>query len=302
MYIYINKRLNHSKWQFESYGQDHCTVTLLTGQGDESTVKLHNLYNPDQTAENRQSVLSRLQRVLDAAGQAEQIVMGDFNLHHELWGGSHVARIKPEAEDLVEMLEEYNLTSMLAPGSITYEEGQKQSTIDLCLVTPGMVDRVIRCKVDRGLNHDSDHLPIVTIVNTSVKPLHREPRRNWKAMDAQRFKATLLDSLPPPHMPRTRNALDRYVEDIVAALQEAVEAAVPLRTWSSAARRGWDKECKQALAEAKRLQRAYTAHHTDEAWEAYRAARNHKGRVIKKALRNAHRESVERASESPEAL
>lgn len=104
------------------------------------------------------------------------MVVGDFNLYYELWGGSHVARIKLEAEDLVEILEEYDLTSMLAPGSITYEEGQKQSTIDLCLVTPGVVDRVIRCEVDRGLNHDSDHLPIVIIVDTSVKPLHREPR------------------------------------------------------------------------------------------------------------------------------
>ena len=61
--------------------------------------------------------------------------MGDFNLHHELWAGSHVARIEPEAEGLVEMSEEYDLTNMLAPGTITYEEGQKQSTIDLCLVT-----------------------------------------------------------------------------------------------------------------------------------------------------------------------
>lgn len=88
----------------------------------------------------------------------------------------------------------------------------------------------------------------------------------------------------------------------MTALQEAVEAAVPLRMWSLAARRGWDEECKQALAEAKRLRRLYTLHHTDEAWEAYRAARNRKGRVIKKALRSAHCESVERASESPEAL
>jgi hypothetical protein len=92
------------------------------------------------------------------------------------------------------------------------------------------------------------------------------------------------------------------VENIVAALQSAIEAAVPLRIWSPAARRGWDEECKQALAEAKRLRRLCNLHHTEEAWEAYRAARSRKGRVIKKALRSAHRESVERASESPEAL
>jgi hypothetical protein len=41
--------LDYSKWQFESHGRDVCTVTLTTGQGDEKTIKLHNLYNPDQT-------------------------------------------------------------------------------------------------------------------------------------------------------------------------------------------------------------------------------------------------------------
>ena len=56
------------------------------------------------------------------------------------------------------------------------------------------------------------------------------------------------------------------------------------------------------LAEAKRLKRAHSQHHTDESWEAYRAARNHKARTIKKALRDAHREQVEQAAKSPEAL
>jgi hypothetical protein len=51
--LYINKRLDHSKWQFESHGRDLCTLTLTMGQGNERQVKLHNLYNPDQTAENR---------------------------------------------------------------------------------------------------------------------------------------------------------------------------------------------------------------------------------------------------------
>jgi hypothetical protein len=67
-------------------------------------------------------------------------------------------------------------------------------------------------------------------------------------------------------------------------------------------REGWSDECKAVLAEAKRLKRAHSQHHTDESWEAYRAARDHKARTIKKALRDAHREQVERAAKSPEAL
>ncbi|KAJ3454759.1 hypothetical protein MRS44_013359 [Fusarium solani] len=172
-------------------------------------------------------------------------------------------------------MKDYNLTNTLAPGTITYEESNRQTTIDLCLVTLGLVDRVIRCEVDRDLDHDSDHLPIVTFLDVSVKQLSREPSRSWKSIDEKKFRSAVLSKLPPQRRPRTRNALDR---------------------------RGWDEECTQVLTEAKRLGRLHNLYHTEETWEAYRMARNHKGRVIKKALRRAHREKVERASESPEAL
>jgi hypothetical protein len=56
------------------------------------------------------------------------------------------------------------------------------------------------------------------------------------------------------------------------------------------------------LAETKRLKRAHSRHHTEESWEAYRVARNHKARTISKALRKAHRDRIEQASESPDAL
>ncbi|KJK84818.1 hypothetical protein H633G_11388 [Metarhizium anisopliae BRIP 53284] len=265
-------------------------------------IKIHNIYNPNHTVENRQSVLSQLRRVLESAQQAEQIVLGDFNLHHEMWGGPNIPKTEAEAEDLVDIMEDYSLTSTLIPGTITYEEGERQATIDLCLVTVGLADRVIRSEVDRDFDHDSDHLPVVTSFDLSVKQLSREPRKNWKSIDEKKFKSVVLRNLPPLRRPRTRSALDQYAGEIVAALQNAIETAVPQRIWSPKARRGWDEECTRVLAEAKRLRRLHNLYHTDETWEAYRKARNHKGRVIKKALRRGHRENVERASESPEAL
>lgn len=301
--LFINKRLDHSKWRFESHGRYLCTVTLVLGQGDETReIKLHNIYNPDQRVENRQSILPRLRKVLDSNRQIEQIVVGDFNLHHEMWGGPDISRGEAEAEDLIELMEDYNLTNTLAPGTITYEEGGRQATIDLCLVSLGLVDRVIRSGVDRSLDHDSDHLPITTFLDASVKQLNREPSKNWKAVDMKQFKYVILSNLPPQRRPRTRSALDRYVKEVVITLKNAIESAVPQRIWSPKSRRGWDEECTRVLEEAKRLRRLYGLYHTEETWELYRAARNRKGRTIKKALRRAHRENVEKASASPESL
>jgi endonuclease/exonuclease/phosphatase family metal-dependent hydrolase len=82
-----------------------------------------------------------------------------------MWGGPDVRHIDPESENLIAIIEDFDLSSTLRPGAITYEGGASRSTIDFCLVTAGLVDRVIRSQVDRDLNHDSDHLPIRTVID-----------------------------------------------------------------------------------------------------------------------------------------
>lgn len=227
--MFINKRLDHTKWQFESHNRHFCTVTIDLGRGDQAAeIKIHNIYNPNHTLENRQSVMPQLRRVLESAQRAEQIVLGDFNLHHEMWGGPNVPKTEAEAEDLVDIMEDYNLTSTLIQGTITYEEGERQATIDLCLVTVGLADRVIRSEVDRDFDHDSDHLPVVTSFDLSVKQLSREPRKNWKSIDEKQFKSVLLRNLPPLRRPRTRSALDQYAGEIVRRTQELREQGLTI--------------------------------------------------------------------------
>jgi hypothetical protein len=70
------------------------------------------------------------------------MVLGDFNLYHTLWGEKGI-RNDTEAEELVEIMENYGLTSTMPPGVITYEKDYKNSTIDLCLGTPGITAQVI---------------------------------------------------------------------------------------------------------------------------------------------------------------
>ncbi len=60
-------------------------------------------------------------------------------------------------------------------------------------------------------------------------------------------------------------------------------------------------ECRDALKETK-LRHRYQQLYTEDPWEAYQVARNHKAKGIKKALRDCHREKIEKAAESPESL
>jgi len=83
---------------------------------------------------------------------------------------------------------------ILKQGAVTYAERNAQTTIDLCWIMLGLVDRLINSKVDQELDHDSDHFPITTMLNLSAKKQDKEPKRNWKRLDDSK-----LCELSSPH-------------------------------------------------------------------------------------------------------
>lgn len=108
--------------------------------------------------------------------------------------------------------------------------------------------------------------------------------------------------MPPLRRPRTKTALDDYTRAVITTLQVAADDVLPCLRPSPKVREGWTEECTEVLANTKRLRRIYSQVQDEETWEAYRTAQNHKARVIRKALCKAHRDRVEAASASPQAL
>jgi hypothetical protein len=303
--FFINRRIDHKRWQFEEYSRDLCSLIVKPGedQQEQQVVTVHNVYNTIRTNNHNTShTLADVRTVLDKHKDSEQILLGDFNLHHPLWGGPNVRRVDPESEDLIAIMEDFCLGSTLAPGIITYEEATWRSTIDLCLVTVGLVDRVVRSQVDRDLDHDSDHLPISIVLDMTIQHLEETSKMSWKRIDEKAYLETLKQVLPPLCRPATKAALDRYVQQVIEALKTAIDKAVPRTGFSPRAREGWTAECKMVLTEAKRLKRLHSQHATEDSWEAYRKARNYKTRVIRKAMTKIHRDRVEEAAQSPEKL
>jgi hypothetical protein len=223
-------------------------------------------------------------------------------MHHPLWGGLNRGETDPEAEDLIDIIGDFALHSTLPPGTATFEESRTKSAIDLCYVTTGLIDRVIKSEVDRNLDHDSDHLPISTALDLTVQRLEKKPWKAWKRLDEKTCIKALRQSLPSLRRPLTKTALDTYTSEVVTATQDAISKAVSETYPSCYSREGWTEECATVLAETKRLKRVHSRHHTEETWEAYRAAGIHKARIISKALRTAHRNRIERAAESPESF
>ena len=80
------------------------------------------------------------------------------------------------------------LDNWLAPGTVTRDQAGYQSTIDLTLASYPLREQMIAYEVDRGVHTDSDHLPILTLLDINV-PGTEDPikRRNWKAIDVEKF-------------------------------------------------------------------------------------------------------------------
>jgi len=253
--FFVNKRLDHCAWQFKQHTRDLCTLKIRTAEMDtpDNELIVHNVYNAPQNSIGRESTLPWLKAQLEKHTPEEQIALGDFNLHHRFWGGPRVQHEEQEAKDLLEIMENLDMTSMLEPGTITYEEGDGRSTIDLCWTTLGMVDRIIKSTVDRDMDHDSDHLPISILLDVRTSLTEAKPKRRWKHLDTEKFCEELKHVMPPRRRPRTRLALDAYTQELADAISKAADKVLPLRKPSPKAREGWNAICTEALAETKRL-------------------------------------------------
>jgi hypothetical protein len=141
--FFINKRLDQSKWRFQERTGDVCSLILDLDEDETERRQLavHNVYNPATHLANVPTALADTRDILHENQDIEQILLGDFNLHHPLWGGPTVRRTHADLEDLVAIMEDFNLSNTLPPGTITFEEGNGRSTIDLCLITMGLVNR-----------------------------------------------------------------------------------------------------------------------------------------------------------------
>jgi hypothetical protein len=142
--FFVNKKIGQTRWRFEERTRDICSIVIdqTDDQQSQERVVIHNVYNPPKTSSNRQSVLPQVREALEHHQTNEQVLLGDFNLHHPLWGGLNREVTDPESEDLIDIIENFALHKTLLPGAVTYE-GRAQSTIDLCLVTAGLINRIV---------------------------------------------------------------------------------------------------------------------------------------------------------------
>jgi hypothetical protein len=262
---------------------------------DWRTVYIHNIYN-----EPRGGTIARIQeelgRIREEDGDSEHILLGDFNLHHPCWGGPGVQE-DAEAEDLLEIMDSYDMENVTEEGVATWERNDQRSTIDLTFISYGLLGRLVNCARKENIDHDSDHWPIRTILDVTTAQREQEKRRNWKEMDIKLFLER-LNIIDVPDLSRaTKRVIELHMTGFLAGIRRAIDASTLWVRPSQYVNPDFTGECREAVKLTRRKRRQFTRTHQPSVWIRYCIARNHKKRLIEKQLRLGHRQRVQQATE-----
>lgn len=203
-----------------------------------------------------------------------------------MWEGHLERPISEKAEELLELITEYQLELLLSAETRTRQECSEPSTLDLVFGTAETANNLISCGLaGRELDHDSDHLPVATILGLTTTSRPPQKRRIWHQLKEKDLQEEFCSKITLKPEPRDRKEIDNQVEDIVEALSATIENNCPESRISPRTIPGWTLEVKEAQMEARHLQQAHQKLQTEEAWEEYRQTCNHKGCLIRKLLR-----------------
>lgn len=304
---FINKSIPAADIELSDHGPNLTRVTLKN-QGDDKhhQITIFNVYNPNPEPPYdtvlglpKRSPLPRLNTELRRTQQHSNLVVGDFNLRNELWGGPGIGEEKcPRAAAyLIEILERHGLNLCFEPGTKTRPArglAREDSTIDLAFATEDICETLIYSGLEMRLDKGSDHRPLSTTFGYQLRTrTATEERYLLKKTNVETFQATLKTLLPEiPQAGLSIEDIDRLTACIQHALSKAIEESTPKARMGPRSNPGWTRECTVAIREFKKARRRYRKYNTEETFIEFQLARRHKKRTIDKTLRDEHRDRI----------
>ena len=180
--------------------------------------------------------------------RVDTVLLGDFNQHDELWGGDNIsAQRQGEADPIIDLMIAHSLQSLLPRGTITWENNENRSTIDLMLVSAELAQEAVICRV-YGTEHGSDHRAIESTFDTTAPERTCAPRYLFRNAPWKRIRERVQAELG--NVPSERTVQD-LTDRLTEVVEEAVTSLTPKAKPSSYEKRWWTKDLTQ-------LRQAYT--------------------------------------------
>lgn len=321
--MFVSKKL--ANWTHIGHTTDVHELRVRTPEAGE--IRLINVYVDGGTYDG----LRTLQAITENRSDTSYLILGDFNLHHPVWGGDD-ARTDKEAETVLELMDSVNLEPWLEPGTKTRvgRQSQDDTSIDLVLASRALSSRLVSCFVDEPVHADSDHLPICTVLDMVTDVVTVPLRRCWKQLNEKQlvdFVTANIAAIPidraaipigSASIPIGSENTDGIVDQLIAVVQQGVQLSCPIARPSQWAKQGWTPECTAAIKTTRQAFRRWRdAKHDDfepnmcefarqelrdELHDEYTHARNRKGKTIGKALQQGFRNWVKETTKQAKGL
>ncbi|EGU79108.1 hypothetical protein FOXB_10396 [Fusarium oxysporum f. sp. conglutinans Fo5176] len=225
----IHKSIPVQDWHVEFHDNVNLglAATLLLRISDDQTIAIHNVHNRFQKVQ----IPDLLQKVT-ATGQ--DLLVGDFNLHHPDWGGDDIQIIELQAIELSSGLKAADMKILTPRGFKTYSRGKcfagaYTSTIDLTCASSSLAQFVSNWSSPEVPGFDSDHRVIMTTLDLEIE---RVPSTYylWKLVDPKEFREFVNNALEHLGFPTLSSPVmaDNYARRLVQAFGPAIQKLVPL--------------------------------------------------------------------------
>lgn len=193
-----------------------------------------------ETCDMLRTVATEVRR---GAGQVVDVVIaGDFNRHDQLWGGDDISWLRQgEGDDIVDLMNDFALSSLLPRGTKTWRGGDFESTIDLVLVSEDLATNMIKCAT-LTTDHGSDHQAIETVFDVAVPQQQQQDRLLFKNAPWKEINARIAENLE--RLP-TEGTVQQNTDRLMSVVSEAVRTLTPKAKPSPYAKRWWTADLTQ---------------------------------------------------------
>ena len=145
-----------------------------------------------------------------------------------------------EADIIIDLMNEFTLSSLLPRGTKTWQGGDYQTTIDLVLASEEVRDAMVKCAV-YGTEHGSDHRTIETVFDISAPTPRYQERLLLKNAPWKEINARITSLLGSP----SEGTVQQRTDKLMAAVLETVHSLTPKAKPSPYAKRWWTSDLTQ---------------------------------------------------------
>ena len=255
-------------------------IKVSTHVGD---ITLFNVYN---SCEDNKSI-EALRDYLRSPGprrsrraSTHMFWMGDFNRHHPLWEGDqnpHLTSSEDMINPLLDLVNEHGMLQALPPEIPTLEalNSGTWTRPDNVWCRDVSTNLILRCDVAPERRPPrTDHLPIVTEIDTSLTRLASTPRKCFKNANWTTFKEKLEEFAQDTSFvtrPTSTTDIDTLLDQITVTVTRAVDESVPNIRPSPYMKRWWTKELTAARKAKEKASREKYRWRGDPAHDSHRA-------------------------------